>query len=189
MAKTYIFGEPVTGSTNYASAVTCVDKNGEQSTVQSEVDKLWDANEEQNKNFNIKYDETTGMIYFLHNGEWKEWIQAREMSTEYVLYENSTNANMASGTKLNLSDALGNYTYYIFECWQEVGNTDVVQSAKISTSDFAKCSPYIQRSRSITAIDNVNKTVTVGAGLQDGVSYDKLLIPKRILAYGKKTIY
>ena len=39
MAKTYINGFPVTGSTSYASAVTYVDKDGNKSTVQEEIDK------------------------------------------------------------------------------------------------------------------------------------------------------
>ena len=96
---------------------------------------------------------------------------------------------MAANTKLNLIDSLGNYTYYILECWAEVGVTTIIQSNKISTSDFAVCTQYDTRKRSITAIDNLNRTVTISGGTQDGVTYDKLLIPKRILAYGKKTIY
>lgn len=40
MAKIYVNGEPVNGSTSYASGITCVDKNGEQSTVQAEMDRL-----------------------------------------------------------------------------------------------------------------------------------------------------
>lgn len=44
MAKTYINGYPVTGSTSYASAITYVDKDGNKSTVQEVLD-------EQNKNF------------------------------------------------------------------------------------------------------------------------------------------
>lgn len=43
MAKTYINGYPVTGSTSYASAITYVDKDGNKSTVQEVLD-------EQNKN-------------------------------------------------------------------------------------------------------------------------------------------
>ena len=54
MAKVYINGEQVTGCTNYASAVTCVDKDGNQSTVQSEVDKLNNSVDEVNKGINVQ---------------------------------------------------------------------------------------------------------------------------------------
>ena len=40
MAKIYANNYPVTGSTSYASAVTYVDKDGNKSTVQEEIDKL-----------------------------------------------------------------------------------------------------------------------------------------------------
>lgn len=36
----YINGQQVNGCTNYASAVTCVDKDGNKSTVQAEMDEL-----------------------------------------------------------------------------------------------------------------------------------------------------
>ena len=49
MAKVYINGEQVTGCTNYASAVSCVDKDGNKSTVQDEMDKLSNSVDEQNK--------------------------------------------------------------------------------------------------------------------------------------------
>lgn len=46
----YINGEQVNGCTNYASAVSCVDKDGNQSTVQAEIDGLNESVSKQNKN-------------------------------------------------------------------------------------------------------------------------------------------
>lgn len=62
----YINGEQVNGCTNYASAVSCVDKDGNPSTVQAEIDGLNDTVDtlsntvsEQNKNLtasdNLKF--------------------------------------------------------------------------------------------------------------------------------------
>lgn len=42
----YINGEQVNGCTNYASAVSCVDKDGNPSTVQAEIDKQKAKNED-----------------------------------------------------------------------------------------------------------------------------------------------
>lgn len=40
MAKLIVNGEVVSGSTNYASAISCIDENGTQSTVQDMFDKV-----------------------------------------------------------------------------------------------------------------------------------------------------
>ena len=40
MSKLYVNGESVSSSVNYASAVNCIDKDGNKSTVQAEIDKL-----------------------------------------------------------------------------------------------------------------------------------------------------
>ena len=40
MSKMYVNGELVSGSTSNASYVNCIDKDGNKSTVQAEIDKL-----------------------------------------------------------------------------------------------------------------------------------------------------
>lgn len=42
MSKVYMNGSLISGSTNYASTINCLDKDGSQSTVQAEIDGLHD---------------------------------------------------------------------------------------------------------------------------------------------------
>lgn len=84
MAKTYINGYPVTGSTSYASAITCVDEEGNKSTVQDEINELKNKVSEQNKNLTSytdgiwtvrKYSDGTTEcygVYELANGDFTE---------------------------------------------------------------------------------------------------------------------
>lgn len=51
MSKFMYNGKPYGGSTNYASSVTCTDAEGNESTVQVEIDKNRDDIDELNKNF------------------------------------------------------------------------------------------------------------------------------------------
>ena len=39
MSKLYVNGESVSSSVNYASAISCIDQDGNKSTVQAEIDK------------------------------------------------------------------------------------------------------------------------------------------------------
>ena len=50
MAKVYMDGLPVSGTANYASNVNCLDKDGNESTVQAELDGLQENVSEVNKN-------------------------------------------------------------------------------------------------------------------------------------------
>ena len=44
MSKFMYNGKPYGGSTNYASSVTCTDAEGNESTVQAEIDKTFPKN-------------------------------------------------------------------------------------------------------------------------------------------------
>lgn len=143
---------------------------------------------------NLKYDEETGLIYFKKDGEWKEWIQAYEMATEYVLYSNPTPTNISDGTKLKLSDSLSNYTYYYVEFLDETGGSIKFVTDKVSTDTLVRMSyresgANVLRYRDITAVDNVNKTITLGVGYQNTTAYAQLALPTKIVGIGKKTIY
>ena len=61
MGDLYIKGKQVSGTTNNASAVTCIDKDGNQSTVQSEINKL--HNKEINLPFEFGIDENGNYGY------------------------------------------------------------------------------------------------------------------------------
>lgn len=58
MSKFMLNGKPYGGSTNYASSVVCTDAEGNESTVQAEIDKNRDDIDELNKK--IKYVEISG---------------------------------------------------------------------------------------------------------------------------------
>ena len=53
MSKFMYNGKPYGGSTNYASSVTCTDAEGNESTVQAEIDKNRDDIDELNKNLSL----------------------------------------------------------------------------------------------------------------------------------------
>ena len=54
MGKLMVYGEACSGSTNYASAINCVDKDGNESTVQNELDKQNENLNEQLNGYKIK---------------------------------------------------------------------------------------------------------------------------------------
>ena len=133
------------------------------------------------------------MVYFFKDGSWREWIQAREMSTEYVLFENPNKEQLGAG-KIQLSDALGNYTYYKIEYYGDVryaetGNLFMTDTVTTDTLLTLKSTNVSGRYRSMTAINNVDKTISFTNGIQNSEGYTYIEVPKRVIAYGKKTVY
>lgn len=89
MAKTYINGYPVTGSTSYASAITCVDKDGNKSTVQEEMDKLNDGlNYRVGENLLINSNFTNSVMQRMSEGQYQ--ISDTELLDVWALSEDNS---------------------------------------------------------------------------------------------------
>lgn len=62
MSKFVIDGDVVSGSTSYASAISCKDADGNDSTVQAELDKVSEQNKNFAENVNLKFTKVTVKI-------------------------------------------------------------------------------------------------------------------------------
>ena len=79
MSKTYINGELVNSSTNYAAAIEYTSPNGNKITVQDGIDNLSNDLVKINNfidnpsNFNMRYNILTDKVEIFYNNKWNEW--------------------------------------------------------------------------------------------------------------------
>lgn len=72
MSKLYVNGEPVSSSVNYASAISCIDKDGNKSTVQAEINNHANSINQLNLELDNLDTYTTYTMYgmkFIKNGK------------------------------------------------------------------------------------------------------------------------
>ena len=177
MAKVYMDGLPVSGTASYASNVNCLGKDGNQSTVQAELDSLDEKINEQNKNLNMRYNPVTDMVEIFYDGVWHTWKQGN-MQNLYAYYYGDENIAITGGwSPYAYMHSGGGGALKAPTITRETNRMKLSLTGK-SGSDYTGGTVFINTPIDVTNYSNLEAVVSNVSGVASGIAGTTLYMAK-----------